>query len=63
MVCNSIARQFLALGDGRMQPQRWGNTSVTLCDNGAPHRVHLLNCVEHLAGSEDSRDGTAPSGL
>ena len=63
MVCASIARQFLALDAQQGQPQRWGNTSVTVCEPGAPHRVSVLNCVEHLAGSEDARDGSAPSGL
>jgi 2,3-bisphosphoglycerate-dependent phosphoglycerate mutase len=27
---------------------RMGNTSVTVLDAAAPHRVRLLNCVEHL---------------
>ena len=29
-------------------PERWGNTSLTLVDGGAPHPVLLLNCVAHL---------------
>ena len=63
MVCGSIARQFLALDAPHTMPGRWGNTSVTICEKVAPHRVQLLNCVAHLDGAEDSRDGTAPSGL
>jgi 2,3-bisphosphoglycerate-dependent phosphoglycerate mutase len=62
MVCNAIARQFFALGEQQTMPSRWGNTSITICEPGSPHRVHVLNCVEHLA-SDDARDGTAPSGL
>jgi 2,3-bisphosphoglycerate-dependent phosphoglycerate mutase len=63
MVCASIARQFLALDPALPAPTRWGNTSITLCEPVAPHRVHVLNCVEHLANSDDARDGSAPSGL
>lgn len=63
LVCGSIARQFLAIEPPHAMPQRWGNTSVTLCEPSTPHRVQVLNCVEHLAGSDDARDGSAPSGL
>ena len=63
MVCASIARQFLALDAQQPAPARWGNTSITVCEPAAPHRVRVLNCIEHLAGSDDARDGSAPSGL
>jgi len=63
MVCAAVARQFFALDAQHSVPARWGNTSITLCDPASPHRVHVLNCVEHLADSEDARDGSAPSGL
>jgi probable phosphoglycerate mutase len=63
LVCGSIARQFFALGEEHVLPSRWGNTSVSICEPAAPHRVHVLNSTEHLAGVDDARDGTAPSGL
>ena len=62
MVCAAIARQFFTLNEPHIVPARWGNTSITLCEPASPHRVHVLNCVEHL-DSEDARDGSAPSGL
>jgi len=63
MVCSSIARQFFALDERQVMPSRWGNTSISLCEPAAPHRVQVLNCVEHLVGTDDARDGSAPSGL
>jgi len=63
MVCSSIARQFFALDERQSMPSRWGNTSISLCEPVAPHRVQVLNCVEHLTDSDDARDGSAPSGL
>lgn len=60
LMCGSVARRHLTLGDGEPVPTRWGNTSVTICERAAPHRVHLLNCVAHLQGDDDT---SAPSGL
>jgi len=59
MVCASITKQFLALPAGQPFPTRWGNTSVTICEPTAPHKVHTLNCVEHLneAAVRDGRNG------
>lgn len=58
-VCASIARRFLQLPGAPVA--RWGNTSVTLCAKEPPHRVELLNCVEHLDPGGDDR--SSPSGL
>ena len=33
---------------------RMGNTSVTVLDAEAPHRVRLLNCVQHLGDLQES---------
>ena len=60
LVCGSIATRLLGLPAGQLVPTRWGNTSVTICDRGAPHAVQLLNCVAHLQGDDDHE---APSGL
>jgi probable phosphoglycerate mutase len=59
-VCASIARRFLEI-PGAPVPARWGNTSVTLCAKEPPHRVDLLNCVDHLEPGGDDR--SSPSGL
>lgn len=47
-----VIRQMLsalpgpARGEGELP--RMGNTSVTVIDHSAPHKVRLLNCVAHL---------------
>ena len=60
LVCRSIARQFLRLPAGVAAPERWGNTSVTICEMEPPHAVSVLNCIAHLDGGDGS---TAPSGI
>jgi len=60
LVCAAIASRFLTLGSGQVVPARWGNTSLTSCECGAPYAVQLLNCVAHLQGDDDQ---SAPSGL
>lgn len=60
LVCGSVASRLLSLAAGQVLPARWGNTSVTTCDQAAPHTVELLNCIAHLNGDDDR---TAPSGL
>jgi broad specificity phosphatase PhoE len=60
LVCGSIAGRRLGLPAGESAPERWGNTSVTICEPVPPHTVRLLNCVQHLSGDDDR---TAPSGL
>ena len=60
LVCRSIASQFLSLPDGATPPQRWANTSVTICEVAPPHVVSVLNSVAHLDRGDDS---TAPSGI
>jgi broad specificity phosphatase PhoE len=60
LVCRSIAHQFLRLPAGVAAPERWGNTSVTICETEPPHAVSVLNSVAHLDGGDGS---TAPSGI
>jgi probable phosphoglycerate mutase len=60
LVCASIASRLLRLPEGVSAPGRWGNTSLTICERGAPHAVQLLNCVAHLEGGDDQ---AAPSGM
>jgi broad specificity phosphatase PhoE len=48
LVCGSLAARRLTLPEGHMPPERWANTSVTLCEAQTPHSVLLLNCAAHL---------------
>jgi broad specificity phosphatase PhoE len=61
LVCRSLVSRHLALAEGTLVPERWGNTSVTIVDAQAPWRVSLLNCVAHLneAGTAPTRDSAA----
>jgi broad specificity phosphatase PhoE len=61
LMCAAIAAQFLCLGEGQRLPERWGNTSLTICDPAPPHAVRVLNCVRHLKDGDD--DKSAPSGI
>src|SRR5262249_22979839 len=61
LVCHVIAERFLSLGPGQHAPERWANTSLTVCSKVAPHAVELLNCVAHL--EPGSADRGAPSGM
>jgi len=60
LLCRSIANQFLRLPAGASVPQRWANTSVTICEIAPPHVVSVLNSVAHLEGGDSS---SAPSGI
>ncbi len=48
LVCRSLAGRHLVLADGAVAPERWENTSLTVCEGPAPWRVPLLNCIAHL---------------
>jgi broad specificity phosphatase PhoE len=48
LLCGSLAQRRLTLPTGQTAPERWANTSVTLCDPQTPHAVLLLNCAAHL---------------
>jgi 2,3-bisphosphoglycerate-dependent phosphoglycerate mutase len=57
LVCRAIAQRHIVLPTEHALPERFGNTSVTLFDRDAPHRVTLLDCTAHLGG-EDARAGS-----
>jgi probable phosphoglycerate mutase len=48
LVCRSLAANHLLLAAGHVVPEKWENTSLTICEGPAPWRVGLLNCVAHL---------------
>lgn len=52
LVCEAIARRWLALPAGQALPARWSNASVTVCAKAAPHGASLLNCIAHLDALE-----------
>jgi broad specificity phosphatase PhoE len=45
LVCHAVARRHLVLPDGVEPTMTWGNTSVTIVEDG---RVRLLDCTAHL---------------
>lgn len=56
LVCHAIVERH-ARADG-LVPLRFGNTSVTIVSEQAPHQVRLLNCCAHLqASTADARGG------
>jgi probable phosphoglycerate mutase len=48
LVFRALAERHLSCV-GHAVPARFDNTSVSLFELEAPHRVHLLNCTAHLA--------------
>ncbi|HEX2677157.1 MAG TPA: histidine phosphatase family protein [Polyangiales bacterium] len=48
LVCRALAQRKLRLAAGQGVPDRFGNTSLTIVDSGAPYGVQLLNCTAHL---------------
>ena len=62
LVCRSLAARKLELPESVAQPQRWGNTGLTIVDGGPPWTVQLLNCTAHLE-PEFADDIRGTSGL
>jgi probable phosphoglycerate mutase len=58
LVCHVLADTHLALGPDMSFEGGFRNTSVSLVEATAPHRVTLMNCTAHLAGG-DTRGGVA----
>ena len=61
LVCRSLAARHLTLPAGEEVPVRWENASLTIAEDRAPWRVHVLNSITHLdrLGVSSSEDGTA----
>lgn len=59
LMCGALARRCLQFESNQVIPMRWGNTSVTLCDARAPHRVSLLNCIAHLPDASADKESAA----
>lgn len=61
LVLRSLASQVMAIPQHE-QPERWGNTCMTVFDSAPPHAVSLLACVAHLEG-DSSDDDRAIAGI
>ena len=48
LVCRSLLQQSLDLPPRMPAPELFANSSLTIVEQAAPHRVKLLNCVAHL---------------
>ena len=57
-----LHRGPLLLPEGRLPPERLGNTSLTVADAVAPHRVHRLDDTAHLQGIAPDRAGALSGG-
>lgn len=58
LVCLSLTTRYTTL-PGHAEPELAGfaNTSVTLIEDAAPHRVMLFDCTEHLSGRDAPNTG------
>jgi probable phosphoglycerate mutase len=61
LVCRALVNRHARLPEGIVAPELFGNTSVTVLHEDAPHTVSLLNCTRHLltALEEDRAGGPA----
>jgi probable phosphoglycerate mutase len=60
LVCRALVERHAALADAMVAPERFDNTSITVIDETAPHRISLINCTRHLAAQPDiGRSGGA----
>ena len=50
LVLRTLFAAQLRLPDGTPAPSHFGNTSLSVLDADAPHRVTLLDCTRHLEG-------------
>jgi 2,3-bisphosphoglycerate-dependent phosphoglycerate mutase len=58
LVCRALVNRHARLPEGMVAPELFGNTSVTVLHEDAPHTVSLLNCTSHLATAlEEDRAG------
>jgi broad specificity phosphatase PhoE len=48
LVCRALVERHARLPEGIVAPEAFGNTSVTMLHEDAPHAVSLLNCTRHL---------------
>jgi len=59
LVCRAIVERHARLPEEIGAPVLFGNTSVTVLHEDAPHTVNLLNCTRHLiATHEEDRAGS-----
>jgi probable phosphoglycerate mutase len=52
LVCRSVVERLTRREEGRVLPDFWANTSLTVLTVQRPHEIELLNCSAHLAGLE-----------
>jgi len=62
LVCHVLAETHLELASDQSWEGGFRNTSVSLVEAAAPHRVRLLNCIAHLDDATAHDDQTV-SGL
>lgn len=57
LVIRALLAAHVRLDAGLPQPMHLGNTSLSIVGAGAPHRISLLNCTQHLdaVAGDDAR--------
>jgi broad specificity phosphatase PhoE len=61
LVCRALVERHARLPDGIVVPELFGNTSVTVLHEDAPHTVSLLNCTRHLVTALEAERASGPA--
>jgi broad specificity phosphatase PhoE len=61
LVCRALVNRHVRLSEGIVAPEFFGNTSVTVLHEDAPHTVSLLNCTRHLVTALEEDRAGAPA--
>src|ERR1700682_4074424 len=61
LVCRALVARHALLPEGVVAPELYGNTSITVLHENAPHGVSLINCTRHLAAALDVDRSCGPA--
>jgi 2,3-bisphosphoglycerate-dependent phosphoglycerate mutase len=61
LVCRALVKRHGLLPEGMIVPELFGNTSVTVLHEDAPHTVSLLNCTRHLVTALEAERASGPA--
>jgi probable phosphoglycerate mutase len=61
LVCRALVARHALLPEGVVAPELYGNTSITMLHEDAPHAVSLINCTAHLTTTVDMDRNRGPA--
>jgi probable phosphoglycerate mutase len=61
LVCRALVGRHVLLPQGIVVPELFGNTSVTVFHEDAPHAASLLNCTRHLVTALEGNRAGGPA--